>query len=121
MLQTVVKEYYQDLLTAIYERNFDRLEILCEGELTEALAACIYEQTVIQNNRFEIQKAKEEVYDITVVNHFHVHNVKVERALNNHMKIKDYVMEEKGPNLHFTMKPRQQNLVNWDKQHKSLT
>jgi hypothetical protein len=37
------------------------------------------------------------------------------------MQIKDYVMEEKGPNLHFAMKPRQQNMVNWDKQHKSLT
>jgi hypothetical protein len=82
-------------LTAISSKSYERLEILCEDELTEAIAACIYDQSVIQENQFQIHKpAKNEVYDIRVLNHFFLHNVQVTRSLNDHLLMSNHILEE---------------------------
>jgi hypothetical protein len=43
------RDHYFDLLQAIATKNYSLLEILCEEQLTETLAAAIYDTTKVRN------------------------------------------------------------------------
>ena len=70
------------LLSAIKHQNYDKLESLCEEQLTLAIASKVYELGVLEGHKFDVKGDLERKDDVTIINHFFVKNVQLQRKLN---------------------------------------
>ena len=93
-MNTTFRNFYEDLLKAIANDNYEALETLCEETLLLELAAKIYEYEKYRNIQFRIKDSPEHVgkptYDIQVINHFYVKNMSINR--NENPSLKDFKM-----------------------------
>ena len=103
-LEALFLSHYRDLLRAIKAQNYDQLELLCEDNLTQALAAKVYELCHIKKYRIEIGDSKPGDH-VKVMNHFFIKNVNVDRARN--LCLSRYTIEPdtRASVLTYLMKP----------------
>ena len=80
-LTLLFRDHYYDLLAAIVSKSYEQLELLCEENLTEAVAASIYEVTEINKQTFGVVKNGNE-FSCEILNHFFVENMQLQRKLN---------------------------------------
>ena len=77
-LTTTFRTYYDDLLKAIANDNYESLETLCEETLLVELAAKIYEYEKYKNLQFHVKDHVDPPsYDLQIINHFYVKNMSV--------------------------------------------
>ena len=73
--------HYHDLLKAICNYRYEKLELLCEEQLTLAIAAKMYELRELQG--YEFSTTEESKQDqIEIVNHLFIRNMSVIREIN---------------------------------------
>ena len=86
-LNTTFRTYYDDLLKAIANDNYESLETLCEETLLVELAAKIYEYEKYKNVQFRVKDQSDPPsYDLQIINHFYVKNMSVQRKENPSLK-----------------------------------
>lgn len=86
-------------------KSFEKLEMLCEANLTQAIAASVYEQTQIHGHTLRVSEPLKPVFNAQIINHFMVHNAALERAKNT-KSLKDFTMKNVSGNLHYVAKSR---------------
>jgi hypothetical protein len=86
-LNTTFRIFYEDLLKAIANDNYEALETLCEETLLLEFAAKIYEYEKYRNIQFRVKDSSEKpTYEIQVINHFYVKNMSINRKDNPSLK-----------------------------------
>jgi hypothetical protein len=108
--------YYQDLIRAVANDNYEVIDQLCEQRLTIELAAKIYEfekykgvqfRLINDTNRLEDKKKTkvkgvhdgklvQPIYEVQVLNHFYVSNMSIDREKNP--SLRDFKMVQKAQN-----------------------
>ena len=68
------------MLDAIAETRFESLEQLCEGKMTQEIAACMYEQMEFNKVQFRVKSRGEKVHVVDILNHFYVKGMALERS-----------------------------------------
>ena len=76
------KLHYHDLLRAICNHRYEKLEMLCEEQLTLALAARMYDLRELRGYEFSISKADKPKETVEIVNHFYIRNMDFSRDKN---------------------------------------
>ena len=82
-LTPLFRSHYHDLLKAICNFSYEKLELLCEDQLTQALAAKMYELKELEGYEFKTtEESKTSEDQIEIVNHMFVRNMNLARKLN---------------------------------------
>ena len=66
--------------------RFEALEQLCEGKMTQELAASIYEQMEFNKVQFRVKNRGEKIQVVDILNHFYVKGMSVERSENGDLR-----------------------------------
>ena len=115
-LEIAFRDHYHDLLQAIASKSFDQLEILCEEQLTMALAAAIYKTTVIDKQSLSIVENGSQT-SCEIINNFFVKNMLITRKLNT-LSIDNYHVKEISNTLVYELKNASE--IPMEKDEKSL-